>query len=174
MLFRSVNLSARQLEDDELLDDVRHALEDAGLPAEALIIEITETMAMGNLEEVIERLGALKALGVQIAMDDFGTGYSSLSQIRRLPIDMVKIPKPFMDQISESSESLDLVHAITRLSQTLGLGVVAEGIEEEHQFEQLQDLPCMVGQGFFFSRPVPAHFMTQLLAADAGRNRVPA
>ncbi|HEX5267434.1 MAG TPA: EAL domain-containing protein [Acidimicrobiales bacterium] len=170
----SVNLSARQLEDDDLLDDVRHALTEAGLPPEALILEITETMAMGNLEEVIGRLKELKALGVQIAMDDFGTGYSSLAQIRRLPIDMVKIPKPFMDQMTENSEGLDMVHAITRLSQTLGLGVVAEGIEEEHQYLQLQDLPCMVGQGFFFSRPVPAHFMTQLLAADAGRHRVPA
>ena len=170
----SVNLSACQLESDELIGDVRDALADAGLPPEALIVEITETMAMGNVDAVIEQLQALKDLGVQIAMDDFGTGYSSLAQIRRLPIDIVKIPKPFLDQITEKTESLDLVHAITRLTQTLGLGVVAEGIEEQQQYERLQELPCAVGQGFFFSRPVPAHFMTQLLAAEAGRHRVPA
>jgi diguanylate cyclase (GGDEF)-like protein len=170
----SVNLSARQLDDDDLIESVRAALSGAGIPPEALIVEITETVAMSDLEAVIGRLEALRALGVQIAMDDFGTGYSSLSQIRRLPIDIVKIPKPFLDQLRDHAEGFDLVHAITGLSQTLGLDVVAEGIEEAEQYERLQHLPCAVGQGYFFSRPVPAHFMTQLLAADAGRHRVPA
>ena len=167
----SVNISARQLADDGFIADVRHALDETALPGGALIVEITETMAMADLEVVVERLTALKELGVHVAMDDFGTGYSSLSQIRRLPIDIVKIPKPFVDQIRTTSEGLDLVHAITRLSQTLGLDVVAEGIEDEDQYLSLQGLPCAVGQGYYFGRPVPAHFMTQLLAAEAGRHR---
>ena len=167
----SVNVSVRQLDDDLLVEDVRQALEETGFPAGSLILEITETATMGDLEAMIERLQELKGLGVRIAMDDFGTGYSSLAQIRRLPIDILKIPKPFIDNIADGGDGLETVRAITALSQSLGLEVVAEGIERSDQFESLQELACSKGQGYLFGRPVPAHDMTRLLAASASATR---
>jgi len=165
----SVNISARQLLDESFVSDIQHALVTSGLPPEALTIEITESMTVGDISEVVERLRAAKALGIHVALDDFGTGYSSLSQIRRLPIDTLKIPKPFIDQIGngqDDGEGLAVVHAITRLGETLGLRVVAEGIEKVEQYEKLKDLPLSGGQGFLFCRPVRAEVMSELL--DAG------
>ena len=163
----SVNVSVRQLDDDSLIEDVRQVLAETGFPAASLILEVTETATMGDLEATIARLQELKDLGVRIAMDDFGTGYSSLAQIRRLPIDILKIPKPFIDNIADGGDGLETVRAITVLSQSLGLEVVAEGIENSDQFESLQELACSKGQGYLFGRPVPAHDMTRLLAAGA-------
>jgi EAL domain-containing protein (putative c-di-GMP-specific phosphodiesterase class I) len=167
----SVNISACQLDDEGFIDDVRRSLTAAGLPGSALILEITESMVMGDTEVVVGRLNALKALGIQLAIDDFGTGYSSLSQMRQLPIDIVKIPKPFVDDMNVSDGGLDLVKAITRLSQALGLEVVAEGIEAADQYESLQTLACAVGQGFYFGRPVPAIDMTRFLTGQSPARR---
>jgi len=165
----SVNISARQLDDDSLMVDLAQMLDETGFPPEALILEITETVSMGDLDAVIERLANLKRLGIRLAMDDFGTGYSSLAQIRRLPIDILKIPKPFVDHIAESQDSLETVRAITALSESLGLVVVAEGIENEEQRRCLADLTCGLGQGYLFGRPLAAHEMTRALATEASR-----
>ena len=167
----SVNVSVRQLDNDSLIDDVRQVLAESGFPAGSLILEITETATMSDLEAMIGRLQEIKALGVRIAMDDFGTGYSSLAQIRRLPIDILKIPKPFIDNIADGGDGLETVRAITALSESLGLEVVAEGIERSDQFESLQELACAKGQGYLFGRPVPAHDMTRMLAAAANAAR---
>ncbi|MHB1924461.1 MAG: EAL domain-containing protein [Acidimicrobiales bacterium] len=115
----------------------------------------------------------LKRLGIRLAMDDFGTGYSSLAQIRRLPIDILKIPKPFVDHIAESPDSLETVRAITALSESLGLVVVVEGIENEEQHRCLAGLPCTLGQGYLFGRPLAAHEMTRSLATEASRTPGP-
>ncbi|HUZ42916.1 MAG TPA: EAL domain-containing protein [Acidimicrobiales bacterium] len=165
----SVNVSARQLDDDSLLTDLAEILEATGFPPASLILEITESATMGDVEAVIGRLEGLKRLGVRLAMDDFGTGYSSLSQIRRLPIDILKIPKPFIDHMLEGSEGLETVRAILSLCRSLGLLVVAEGIEKPEQLAGLRDLTCGIGQGYLFGRPVAAHQMTRALAEEAAR-----
>jgi EAL domain-containing protein (putative c-di-GMP-specific phosphodiesterase class I) len=112
---------------------------------------------------VILRLEELKALGVRIAIDDFGTGYSSLNYLRRFPVDTLKIAKAFVDELGSSSEQERLVAAILRLSSTLGLETVAEGIENQAQRDRLRALECRYGQGYFFSRPVPAHELEPVL-----------
>jgi diguanylate cyclase (GGDEF)-like protein/PAS domain S-box-containing protein len=161
----SVNLSPRQVQDPGLLLYVRQALASSGLPAGALTLEITESLLSGDAEIAAHRLGELKALGVRLAVDDFGTGYSSLSRLRSFPIDILKIPKPFVDGVAKGHEHSALARAILELSAALGLRVVAEGIEEEEQAVELRRLGCAVGQGFFYAKPVPAAEFDRLLAS---------
>ena len=166
----SVNVSVRQVLDGHFADDLARTLAVAQLPAEALTIEITESMTVGEVESVVDTLRDIRALGIRIALDDFGTGYSALSEVRRLPIDALKIPKPFIDPLggtAEDGKSMALVDAIARLAQTLGLEVVAEGIEKPEQYERLKRLPVDGGQGFLFCRPVAADEMARLLVADS-------
>jgi diguanylate cyclase (GGDEF)-like protein len=151
----SVNLSAVQLHSaDELAADVAAALADSGLPPEALVLEITETALMRDVTETISCLQALKELGVLLAVDDFGTGYSSLHYLRRFPIDMLKIDKAFVDDLGAGDATL--VQAIIDLGESFDLQVVAEGVEHESQRQRLLELGCSYGQGFHFSRPIPA------------------
>jgi EAL domain-containing protein (putative c-di-GMP-specific phosphodiesterase class I) len=152
----SVNISARQLGSRHLPDEVSDALDESSLDADALTLEITESMLLDS-NVVISRLAELKALGVRIAIDDFGTGYSSLNYLRRFPVDTLKIAKAFVDELGSNAEQERLVAAILRLSSTLGIDTVAEGIEDESQRDRLRSLKCRYGQGYFFSRPVPAH-----------------
>ncbi|HET6793948.1 MAG TPA: EAL domain-containing protein, partial [Acidimicrobiales bacterium] len=167
----SVNLSARQLDDGPLIEDVCAALRNSGLPPESLILEITESITVADIDATVERLWELKTIGVQLAIDDFGTGYSSLSSLRRLPVDILKIPKPFVDGIGDAPTELAFVQAITRLGQTLRLELVAEGIEREDQYKRLKGLKCNVGQGFFFGRPVPVDVMTEFLREESLKQR---
>jgi diguanylate cyclase (GGDEF)-like protein len=152
----SVNASARQLDADSLLDDVRQALEMSGLPADDLIIEITETSLMRNTSGAQKQLTALKSLGVRIAIDDFGTGYSSLSYLQQFPVDSLKIDKSFIAGMAKSPEGDALIHTLMQLGKALHLETLAEGIEESAQLSQLQTESCDVGQGFLFARPLPA------------------
>jgi EAL domain-containing protein (putative c-di-GMP-specific phosphodiesterase class I) len=152
----SVNISARQLGSRHLPDEVSDALDESSLAADALTLEITESMLLDS-NVVISRLAELKALGVRIAIDDFGTGHSSLNYLRRFPVDTLKIAKAFVDELGSNAEQERLVAAILRLSSTLGIDTVAEGIEDESQRDRLRSLKCRYGQGYFFSRPVPAH-----------------
>jgi diguanylate cyclase (GGDEF)-like protein/PAS domain S-box-containing protein len=152
----TVNLSGGQLVDGVIVETVRHALEVSGLPPRILVLEITETVVLHQLAEVVPHLRALKALGVRIAIDDFGIGYSSLSRLHTVPADLVKIAKPFVDDIASSDRASMLVRGIVALSATLGLETIAEGIEHESQRTTLESVGCALGQGYHFARPLEA------------------
>jgi diguanylate cyclase (GGDEF)-like protein len=161
----SVNLSGRQLEDPNIVADVAAALADSGLPAGALVLEITETVLMADTEATIARLTALKALGVRLAVDDFGTGYSSLRYLRRFPIDILKMAKPFVDGLEVGDdEGRALARAIVELATSLKLACIAEGIEAPAQADVLHELGCGLGQGFHFARPMAPDAMAALIA----------
>jgi diguanylate cyclase (GGDEF)-like protein/PAS domain S-box-containing protein len=149
-LTMSVNLSVRQLQSDTIVADVREALEESGLPPSALVLEITESVMMADIDLAVRRLNDLKALGVRLAMDDFGTGYSSLSYLSRFPVDILKMDRSFV----ASDENDALTAAIIALGASLTLEVVAEGIELPEQASSLHDLGCELGQGFLFARPM--------------------
>jgi EAL domain-containing protein (putative c-di-GMP-specific phosphodiesterase class I) len=151
----SVNVSARQLIDPGFVTGVEQALQSSGLSPRRLILEITETALMRDPDAVAVRLCELRALGVRAALDDFGTGYSSLSYLRDLPVEFLKVARPFVAQIERSEQDLALVRSIVELGGGLGLGVVAEGIETEAQAAALRELACPYGQGFLLGRPSP-------------------
>ncbi|MHB8439449.1 MAG: putative bifunctional diguanylate cyclase/phosphodiesterase [Acidimicrobiales bacterium] len=159
----SVNMSVRQLQSDAIVTHVADALRASGLPAQWLMIEITETALMLDPERAVARLQALRDLGVQLAIDDFGTGYSSLAHLRQFPVDRMKIDRSFISGINGSSEADALVHMLVELGRTLGLETLAEGIEEPQQLELLRSQSCGLGQGFLFSRPVDATAITAML-----------
>jgi diguanylate cyclase (GGDEF)-like protein/PAS domain S-box-containing protein len=148
----SVNLSPRQLLDASIVDTVREALSSSGIPPETLTLEITETALVQDTELTIERLTALKRLGVRLAIDDFGTGYSSLSYLQRFPVDVLKIDRSFIDAADRDANPA-LVRAIVELGRTLELDTVAEGIERNDQLHQFKALQCRLGQGYLFARP---------------------
>jgi diguanylate cyclase (GGDEF)-like protein/PAS domain S-box-containing protein len=150
----AVNLSARQLARPEIVDEVRDILAETGLAPPALILEITESMVMQDMELAIERLNQLKQLGVLLAIDDFGTGYSSLNYVRRFPVDILKVDKSFIDEVAEGGESSALTAAVIELAGILNLKPVAEGIERADQLERLLELECDLGQGYYFARPL--------------------
>ena len=150
----SVNLSSVQLEDEGLAAEVEQALAQTRLEPSSLVLEITETMLMTDIEATITRLRGLKELGVHIAVDDFGTGYSSLQYLRRLPLDLLKIAKPFVDGLGTAAEESTLARAIIELAESFQLQVVAEGIERPSQVDRLLELGCKFGQGFYFARPM--------------------
>lgn len=153
-LFLSVNLSPRQLQDPDLLDDVRAALRDSGFPPHRLELEITETAAMENDQLAAERLAELKALGVSLAIDDFGVGYSSLGYLRRFDVDVLKLDRSFIQGITTSARELAFVTSIVQLSKLLGVRTVAEGVESASQARKLREIGCDMAQGYFFARPL--------------------
>jgi len=150
----SVNVSVRQFREAGFVDEILQALAYAGVPPEALMIELTETLLAGEHETVWRDLAALREHGVRVAIDDFGTGYSSLGYLRRRPIDVVKIDKMFIDDMVESQQQLALVTGIVSLAQSLGLTVIAEGIESAVHRDLLARLGCPFGQGYLWSAPV--------------------
>ena len=149
----SINVSGRQLDAASLLDDVRTALTESGLPPEALTIEITETCLMRDTAGAMRQLTALKSLGVQIAIDDFGTGYSSLAYLQQFPVDCLKIDRSFVSGMAKSPEGDALIHTLIQLGKALNIQTLAEGIEEPGQLSQLKAEECEVGQGYLFARP---------------------
>jgi diguanylate cyclase (GGDEF)-like protein len=153
----TVNLSARQFADPDLIAVVAEALARAQLPPDALWLEITESVLMEEVKATADTLLALKRLGVHLAVDDFGTGYSSLSYLKRFPVDMLKIDRSFIDGLGTDPEDGAIVLAIVSLAQALRLGVVAEGVEYFHQLEALHRLGCDAVQGFLLASPGPAH-----------------
>jgi EAL domain-containing protein (putative c-di-GMP-specific phosphodiesterase class I) len=150
----AVNVSARQLEEDTLINDVRSALQASGLEPGSLTLEVTESTLMRDPEDTARRLRSLKKLGVRIAIDDFGTGYSSLAYLRHFPADAVKIDRSFINDIAASRQSTALIHTLVELGKTLEIETLAEGIEDQKQLETLQREQCDQGQGFLFSRPL--------------------
>ncbi|MBW3601192.1 MAG: EAL domain-containing protein [Actinobacteria bacterium] len=159
----SVNLSARQLQDPGIVDEVAECLRTSGLPARDLVLEVTETSLMSDAEATMERLHRLKALGLSLAIDDFGTGYSSLSYLQRFPVDIIKIDKTFVGSLTTGAEDAKLAEGILTLAKTLGVKTVAEGIEQPGQLASLRSLGCAYGQGFLFSRPLPTEALGRLL-----------
>jgi len=149
----AVNVSSQQLQGADLFAEVTAALEESGLDPGCLVVEMTESVVMQDTEATFAKLSKLKRLGVRIAIDDFGTGYSSLSYLHRFPIDILKIDRSFVQRLGEEADGTELARAIISLGETLGLEVVAEGIEFEHQLRQLIDLGCVAGQGFYYSKP---------------------
>jgi len=150
----AVNVSASQLDSDQLIADIEGALSNSGLEPGALTIEITETTLMRNVEETARRLAGIKQLGVRIAIDDFGTGYSSLAHLQRFPVDALKIDRSFIAGLSENKESETLIHTLVQLGKALSIETLAEGIEEQQQLSLLRGEDCDSGQGFLFARPL--------------------
>jgi len=155
----SVNISARQLSDPDLIPNLVDALATHRLDASQLCIEVTESLLIDETEHTMQRLRGLHAVGVALAVDDFGTGYSSLSYLRRYPFDRLKIDRTFVAALGEGTSherDIEIVRAIVDLAARLDVDVVAEGIETEHEADLLLSLGCLLGQGFLYSRPVPA------------------
>jgi diguanylate cyclase (GGDEF)-like protein len=161
----AVNISSAQLSQASLVREVSEVLEATGLEPNRLTLEITESVLMDVSSSNTERIDALKALGVQLAVDDYGTGYSSLQYLRRFPVDWLKIAKPFVDGVDGSDAQARLARAIVDLAHSLGIEVIAEGIESRHQADVLNQLGCLAGQGFHYSPPLPADEVTAHLAA---------
>jgi EAL domain-containing protein (putative c-di-GMP-specific phosphodiesterase class I) len=168
-----VNISGRQLEDDAIITDIRDALDSSGLAAQSLIIEVTETALMHNIEATSSRLGDIKALGVRIAVDDFGTGYSSLAYLRRFPVDCIKIDRQFTNAVTTSPESRALIATLVQLGKDLGLRTLAEGVETADEMDLLRSADVDTAQGFLMARPLaPETLETQLLAPTRAAVRV--
>jgi EAL domain-containing protein (putative c-di-GMP-specific phosphodiesterase class I) len=159
----SVNVSARQLQQPGLVDDVRRALAGSGLDPAVLTLEITESVLAERGDDAAAVLDAVKALGVRLALDDFGTGYSSLSRLQYLPVDELKIDRSFVQSIDSGADRAALVRAIVELGRALELTTVAEGIEHAGQVAALQRVGCRLGQGFHFARPLAAAELEELL-----------
>jgi predicted signal transduction protein with EAL and GGDEF domain len=169
----TVNISGYQLQGESVVDDVRGALADSGLDPRQLVLEITESVLMQHNEILLERLRALKAIGVRLAIDDFGTGYSSLGYLQRFPIDILKIDKSFVDNVGMTGGEPALARAVIALGETLRLQTIAEGIEQRRQLNGLQELGCEMGQGYYFARPVAASAIDAILAGESGTISVP-
>ncbi|BCY13582.1 bifunctional diguanylate cyclase/phosphodiesterase [Actinoplanes sp. L3-i22] len=163
----SVNLSAAHLEVPDLTDQVAYALTATGLPANCLVLELTETILMRDLAVTSVRLEELRALGVKIAIDDFGTGYSSLGYLRDIPVDVLKIDRSFIDGMAGNGRQQELVNAVIQLGHTLGLRVVAEGIEDASQLDLLTVMGCKFAQGYHLGRPEPAEDLHNRLTIAA-------
>ncbi len=159
----SVNLSVRQLADRELIGAVRRALRDTGLDPACLSLELTEGALVEGTDAVAVALTELKGLGVMLALDDFGTGYSSLGSLRALPFDMIKLDRTFVERLAADQVDQAIVSAVVALAQTMGLRVIAEGVETEDQLAVVRALGCHHAQGYHFSRPVPAAELGRML-----------
>jgi EAL domain-containing protein (putative c-di-GMP-specific phosphodiesterase class I) len=177
----SINLSARQLQDPSLVDDITRGLRDAGLEPTDLKVEIAEHAAMIDPDRAVTALWQLQRLGVRIAIDDFGAGFSSLSHLGRLPVDTLQLDRMFVAELDRSREATAIAEAVIMLAHTLSLTVVAEGIERATQVEHLRGLGCELGQGDYFCEPLPGDVIGRLLAvspdmpltADPGSPGVP-
>ncbi len=163
----AVNLSIRQFRNKSFFETVVHTLERTRCRPECLELEITESILMDNIIDSVNMLQKLAELGVTLTIDDFGTGYSSLAYLKRLPVHALKVDRAFVQNISSDADDAAIVHAVIALAHSLELKVVGEGIEEASQHAFLHNLGCDLGQGFYFSRPLPADAMTALLISDS-------
>ncbi len=168
----SVNLSARQVAQPDLLDRIKEALAASKLNPHCLKLEITESVVMENAEAAVLMFKQLRSLGVQLSIDDFGTGYSSLSYLHRFPLNYLKIDRSFVSRLTTDNDNA-IVRTISTLARNLGMEVIAEGIETDEQYQQLKMLGCEYGQGFLFSRPVNHDGVQHLLTQDARRDVEP-
>jgi predicted signal transduction protein with EAL and GGDEF domain len=163
----SVNVAPEQLLGGGMVTLIEEVTTRNGLDPSMLVVEVTEGAMVRDTDEVIAALSALRALGVRVAIDDFGTGYSSLAYLQKLPVDILKVDKSFVDGIDGAAEEAALPHAIIRLAQTLHLTAVAEGVERTAQAVRLRELGCERAQGFLFARPMPAASLSTLLRRES-------
>lgn len=169
----SVNLSGRHLAQPEIVQDVASIIERTNITPSHLVLEITESMLVHDNRAMLERLHALKALGVRLSIDDFGTGYSSLAYLERFPVDSLKMDRSFITGLDSGASKSPLAEAVIGLGRILGLRVVAEGIETREQWEKLRILGCGLGQGYYISEPLPANEFEQLIAGSMGNPQGP-
>jgi len=162
----SVNLSAKQFLQPNLVEDIRKLLGELALPPKALKLEITESTVMADPSGAVEMLQQIKSLGICLAIDDFGTGYSSLSYLHRFPLDTLKIDRSFISSMGDDGDGMEIARTILPMANNLQLDVVAEGVETLQQVALLKKLQCKYGQGYYFSRPLSAEGTTALLAGD--------
>jgi EAL domain-containing protein (putative c-di-GMP-specific phosphodiesterase class I) len=168
----SVNLSARQFMQADLVEEVARALWESRLEPSTLKLEITESVLMRDIDGTIDKLWALKDLGVQLAIDDFGTGYSSLSYLKRFPVDTLKIDRSFVSGLGQDSNDTAIVRSVVALAKSLNLAVTGEGIETSEQLGQLQALGCDRGQGYLFAKPLDVAEIDLLLTRSTPASRV--
>ncbi|MBN3871028.1 bifunctional diguanylate cyclase/phosphodiesterase [Nostoc sp. JL33] len=159
----SVNLSSRQFEQPNLVEVVSQIIEETGLKTSYLELEVTESFLMGDIERSVKTLKELRELGIWLALDDFGTGYSSLNYLKRFPVNMLKIDQSFVRDVTSNPDSAAITDAIIALAKSLRLKITAEGVETKEQLDYLQMQGCDEGQGYYFSRPVPADIITPML-----------
>ncbi len=169
----AVNVSGRQLDTDEFVTGVHDALSESGLDASALILEVTETTLMRDIQETVRRLTAIKELGVRVAIDDFGTGYSSLAHLQQFPVDAIKIDRSFISRITEGPEGETLMRTLIQLGKALSIETLAEGIEQPDELSLLQAEHCDSGQGFLFARPLEVD-ATEAFLENWAQNGAPA
>lgn len=162
----SVNISGKQFSQTDFIAQIQQILQETGLDAHRLKLEITESVLMDNVESTTSTLLELQALGIQLSMDDFGTGYSSLSYLSRFPVNTLKIDRSFIQSVDTDAEKLEIIRTVVLLAQSLGMNAVAEGIETAPQLAQLRELQCESGQGYFFSVPLDSKMAEELLAAE--------
>jgi predicted signal transduction protein with EAL and GGDEF domain len=170
-LYVAVNLSPLQVRDETIVDIVRTALTESSVTPSRLVLEITEGVLIDNPDEMVKRIKDLHALGVRIALDDFGSGYSNLGYLQRFPLDKLKIDKSFVAALGRSSNGGVIIQAIVALGRALGLSVLVEGVETEHQRVLLRLAGCDEMQGFLFAKPAPAKAIDRLLAQAAGHGK---
>jgi EAL domain-containing protein (putative c-di-GMP-specific phosphodiesterase class I) len=159
----AVNISARQIYHKDFVTQIARTLTACGLPAELLELEITESSILENLEETVRKLQQLKMMGITVAIDDFGTGYSSLSYLKQLPLDRLKIDRSFVKDTPEDRDDCAIVRTIIAMSGSLGLSVIAEGVETQDQLDFLKAEGCNEIQGYLISRPMPPEELDSLL-----------
>ena len=162
----SANVSLRELQETDYTKRVARILEKCGVDPGTILLEVTESAVMTNLDGMIEKLNELRAMGVRVAVDDFGTGYSSLEYLDRLPIDMVKVASPFIEGLGRRRSDDELARAILHLGDTVGIETVAEGVQRAEQRDQLLELGCQLGQGFFFAEPLAEDAVLTLLGTS--------
>jgi len=158
----SVNFSALEFYQENVLELIKEALQAAGLEAKYLEIELTESMALIDKEETINKLKEIKILGIKVALDDFGTGYSSLSYLKALPIDVLKLDRSFVIEIEKDDISKNIILAIIDLAKILKIATIAEGVETKEQAELLKEMGCDMIQGYYYSRPLPTDIFEEL------------
>lgn len=163
----AINVSGRQFEVDDLPGTIRGALEASGLPACALEVEITESALMRDVSRARDILQAIRNMGISIAIDDFGTGYSSLAYLRRFPVDVLKVDQSFVRDLTANPDDQAIVRTILAMAESLGLKTVAEGIETADDAGYLRSLGCLMGQGFYYARPMPAKAFEEFLRERA-------
>jgi EAL domain-containing protein (putative c-di-GMP-specific phosphodiesterase class I) len=165
-IYVAVNLSPLQVRDHAIVELVRSALAESGMPPSRLVLEITEGVLVDNPDEMVKRISDLHGLGVRIALDDFGSGYSNLGYLQRFPLDKLKIDRSFVTALDNFANGGVIIQAVVALGRALGLTVVVEGIETEQQRVLLRLAGCDEMQGFLFARPAPAKAIDRLLAQN--------
>jgi EAL domain-containing protein (putative c-di-GMP-specific phosphodiesterase class I) len=162
----SINVSARQMMEDDIVENIISIIKDYDLPGQALEIEITENAIIDDMDSVIRKLKALNDFGIAIAIDDFGTGYSSLSYLHKLPIQTLKIDRTFLKESRINKGDNTIINTIVAMAKGLNLNVIAEGVETQTQLDYLREIECNEAQGFLFGKPLPSDIIAQLLIQE--------